>query len=94
VTVDFSKWSPLTILAVAVVLVVVVGGVVNTALGHETFSQYLDDLKGIAAALGVGAAVGRGIHFAGRDKALLTPSATATQEVVRSRSRSPAKKAT
>lgn len=61
---DLQKWGPITVLAVATVLLVVGGGLLNVILGHETFHAFLDDLKWVAGALAAGAGVGRGlVHF-------------------------------
>lgn len=67
ITIDFSKWSPLTVLACVVIGVVVVGGAVNTIVGNESFSGYLDDLKTLGTFVGGGVALGRGVHYAGRE---------------------------
>jgi hypothetical protein len=56
VDIDLRTWGPLTVLAVAVVLLVVV-------VGHETFERFLDDLKLLAGLLGAGTAIGRGARL-------------------------------
>lgn len=63
--IDLQKWGPITVLAVATVLILVLGGLVNVIAGHETFRAFLDDLKWVAGALGAGAGLGRGLLAAG-----------------------------
>jgi hypothetical protein len=63
VDIVLRTWGPLTVLAVAVVLLVVVGGLVNVIVGHETFERFLDDLKLLAGLLGAGTAIGRGARL-------------------------------
>lgn len=65
VVVDFNSWGPLTVLAVAVVLLVVIGGLVVVITGGMTFERFIIIMRDLAAALGLGAAVGRGFRLAG-----------------------------
>jgi hypothetical protein len=61
--IDFKTWGPMTVLAVAVVLLVVGGGIVEVITTPYTYGQFLDDLKWVAGALGGGAAIGRGLRL-------------------------------
>lgn len=59
---DLSKWGPITVLAVAAVLLVLVGGLVEVVTDPAyTYRAFLDDLKWVAAALAAGAGIGRGV---------------------------------
>lgn len=60
---DFNTWGPLTVLAVAGALIVLVGGSVEVALTPYSFADFLNDLKPVAAAIGGGAAIGRGLRL-------------------------------
>lgn len=61
---DLRTWGPLTVLAVAVTLLVVIGGLIVVIMGDMTFEKFLDDiLKWIGAALALGASIGRGIRL-------------------------------
>jgi hypothetical protein len=73
VNIDLSKWSWLTILACAVVSIVVLGGAVDTVVGNITFEAYLAALTSLAKPLAAAVAVARGIHFAGRDRSAYQP---------------------
>jgi hypothetical protein len=65
VNIDLNTWGPLTVLAVIAGALLMVGGVVEVCTTPYTFGDFINDLKPVAAALGLGAAVGRGIHFGG-----------------------------
>jgi hypothetical protein len=61
---DTKSWGPFTILAVTVILIIVVGGLVDVIIGGMTFEMYLNNiLKFVGAALGLGAAIGRGVRL-------------------------------
>jgi hypothetical protein len=63
--INLDTWGPLTVLAVIAGTLLMVGGVVEVCTTSYTFGMFLNDLKPVAAALGLGAAVGRGLHFGG-----------------------------
>lgn len=61
---DLSKWGPMTVALVVIVVIAVGagGGVVITHPETLTFQQYLDDLKAFALAV-AGLGVARGVHL-------------------------------
>jgi hypothetical protein len=65
VSIDFSTWGPLTVLAVAVILLVVIGGLVMVILGNMTFEEFVRQLTLLAGLVGGGAAIGRGTRLSG-----------------------------
>jgi hypothetical protein len=56
----------MTVLAVAVVLLVVVGGLVVVITGGMTYEAFVNKLITLAGLLGGGTAIGRGIQLGGR----------------------------
>jgi hypothetical protein len=63
--IDFRTWGPLTVLAVASVLLLIVGGLVEVVTTNYTFSMFLNDLRLVAALLGGGTALARGVRLHG-----------------------------
>jgi hypothetical protein len=62
--IDLNTWGPMTVLAVVASLLLLLGGVVEVVTTPYTFGMFLNDLKPVAAALGGGAAIGRGLRLA------------------------------
>jgi hypothetical protein len=60
---DLDTWGPLTLLAVIAGTLLMLGGVVEVCTTSYSFGMFLNDLKPVAAALGLGAAVGRGVRL-------------------------------
>lgn len=67
---DLSKWSPMTVLAIVVIVILLIAGAVVTVAHPESlsFSDYFDDVTKVLAALGLAVPIGRGIHFGLRDQ--------------------------
>jgi hypothetical protein len=61
--VNFSEWGPLTVLAVVVVTLVTVALCVMAVVGTITADEFVLLLTKLAQALGLGVAVGRGVHL-------------------------------
>jgi hypothetical protein len=67
-TIDFTTWGPLTVLTVAVILLVVAGGLVVVITGGMSYETFIERLTVLAGLLGGGTAVGRGIQLAGKSR--------------------------
>jgi hypothetical protein len=68
---QFNTWGPITVLAVAIAILLVAGGLITVIVTADntnpyTFKAFLDDLKYLAAALAAGAGIGRGLQPADR----------------------------
>lgn len=57
-----SDWGPMTVLTVLVVLGAVVAGVIAVAQNDLQYDTFVVLLTGLASALGIGTAVGRGLE--------------------------------
>lgn len=61
--IDFSQWGPLTVLAVAVGIIIVIGGILLAALSHTTAQQYFAAMEDFGKWVISAVALGRGAHL-------------------------------
>jgi hypothetical protein len=75
-----SAWGPATILTVAIVLIIAIGGMVQVLMDDLSWDGYMDLLAspGVAVLVG-GLAIGRGVAWGGQGTGLAAKSETTTE---------------